>query len=114
MATIKQKLAVQKIVENGGNVSRSMIEVGYSPATAKTPDKLTDSKGYQELLNEYLPDDFILGALKDDIEKKPQNRVAELNLATKVKGMQVDKVDHTTQGDKIVFNVVRGIDEQNT
>jgi len=114
MATIKQKMAVQKIVENGGNVSRSMIEVGYSPATAKTPDKLTDSKGYQELLNEYLPDDFILGALKDDIEKKPQNRVAELNLATKVKGMQVDKVDHTTQGDKIVFNVVRGIDEQNT
>jgi len=107
-------MAVQKIVENGGNVSRSMIEVGYSPATAKTPDKLTDSKGYQELLNEYLPDDFILGALKDDIEKKPQNRVAELNLATKVKGMQVDKVDHTTQGDKIVFNVVRGIDEQNT
>jgi len=108
-------MAVQKILENPGiGVSRAMIDVGYSENTANNPSDLTDSKGYKELLDEYLPDDFILGALKDDIEKKPQNRVAELNLATKVKGMQVDKVDHTTQGDKIVFNVVRGIDEQNT
>lgn len=95
MATIKQKMAVQKMVENGGNVSKSMIEAGYSPATAKTPDKLTDSKGYQELLNEYLPDDLILSSLKADIEAKPRRRVAELTLATKIKGMVVEKQEHS-------------------
>lgn len=56
MATIKQKRAIDKIVENGGNVSRAMIEVGYSPATAKTPQKLTESKGWDELTKEFLDD----------------------------------------------------------
>lgn len=106
MATMKQRLAVKRMVENGGNVSRSMVEAGYSVATAKTPDKLTESKGYQELLNEYLPDDLILGALKDDIEKKPQNRTPELTLATKIKGMIVERKDLTTKGEKIESNKI--------
>lgn len=56
MATIKQKRAFTRVVENGGNVSRAMMEVGFSPATAKTPQKLTTSKGWQELMNTFLPD----------------------------------------------------------
>lgn len=108
MATLKQKMAVKKIVENRGNVSKAMVEVGYDEDTAKNPKNLTDSKGYKELLDELLPDDFILGALRDDIEKKPQNRVAELGLATKVKGMQVDRKDLTSAGEKIEIIVTRG------
>ena len=48
MPTEKQKKAVDKIVENHGNVSKSMREVGYSPNSAKNPKILTDSKGYKE------------------------------------------------------------------
>jgi len=29
MATLKQKKAVEKIVENRGNISRAMLEAGY-------------------------------------------------------------------------------------
>jgi len=58
--TIKQKLAAQKILENHGNISRAMLEVGYSPATAKTPQNLTQSKGWNELIEKYLPDDKLL------------------------------------------------------
>lgn len=48
MSTLKQKRAVRAIVENGGNVSKAMREVGYTNETAKTPSKLTDSDGYHE------------------------------------------------------------------
>jgi len=48
MPTERQKKAVKRIVENGGIVSKAMEEVGYSPRTAKTPQKLTNSKGYKE------------------------------------------------------------------
>ena len=59
MATLKQKKAVQKVAENGGNVSKGMIAAGYSPATAKTPQKLTESKGWLELMERYLPDETL-------------------------------------------------------
>ena len=42
MATIKQKRAFAKILENGGKVSKAMREVGYTTATAHTPHKLTE------------------------------------------------------------------------
>ena len=97
MATIKQKLAFNKIVENGGNISKAMRDVNYSPATAKTPQKLTESKGFQELCNEHgLTDDFLVKALIDDIENKPKNRKPELELAMKIKGrMMEDKPENT-------------------
>ena len=91
MPTRKQKLAVAKMVENGGNASRAMIEVGYSPATAKNPDKLTNSIGYAELMDAFLPDDMLLRALSDDIEKKEGNRKPELELAFKLKGRMVER-----------------------
>jgi hypothetical protein len=56
MATIKQKKAVKKIMENHGNVSKGMIEVGYKPATAKNPKNLTKSKGWVELMESFLDD----------------------------------------------------------
>jgi len=55
-ASVKARKAFDIMVENGGVVSTAMIEAGYSPATAKTPQKLTQSKAWQELMAEYLPD----------------------------------------------------------
>ncbi len=79
------------MVENGGNVSKAMRDAGYSPQTAKVPQKLTKSAGFAELLEAYLPDDMLLRALSDDIEGKELNRKAELELAFKLKGKMVDK-----------------------
>lgn len=94
MATIKQKKAIEKIVENGGNISRAMMDVGYSKNTAHSPSKLLDSKGFMELMEELgLTDDLIIGSLVDDIKSKPGNRIAELQLAVKMKGRITDKLD---------------------
>lgn len=60
MATLKQKRAALKSLENGGNVSRAMIDVGYSKAMAKNPQKLTQSKGWNELIEKYLKDEELL------------------------------------------------------
>lgn len=60
MPTQKQQRAFKKSVENGGNVSKAMRDAGYSPATAKTPQKLTESKAWEELMEEYLPDDLLM------------------------------------------------------
>lgn len=91
MATIKQRKALDRIVENGGNVSRAMMEVGYSPMTAKTPQKLTESIGFRELCEERgLTEEFLVDALVEDIEKKPQNRKAELELGLKILGKLSD------------------------
>ena len=58
MASEKQKLAVQIYVENRGiSKSEAMRRAGYSEATAKNPKNLTDSKTWQELIDQYLPDD---------------------------------------------------------
>lgn len=56
MATERQKKAAVKVVENGGNVSKAMRESGYTDATSKTPQKLTESKAWRELMKEHLPD----------------------------------------------------------
>lgn len=99
MPTIKQIKAVERIVENGGNVSKAMNEVGYSPNTAKTPQKLTESKGYKEVCENYgLTDGLIIESLVEDIKLKPQNRKPELELGAKMKGMLVDRVENRHSG----------------
>ena len=105
MATIKQKRAFDKVVENGGNVSRAMIEANYSPATAKTPQKLTESIGYQELCEEYgLTDGLLVGALVSDIKNKPKNRKAELELGFKIKGRLKEAEKPNTQNNFFIIN----------
>jgi len=111
MATSKQEKAVANMVENGGNASKAMRDAGYSPETAKSPSKLTKSGGYEELMEAYLPDDMLLRALAEDIEKKEGNRKAELELGFKLKGKMVEKKDITSAGEQIkVIQIIKNGD----
>lgn len=63
MASLRAKAAFKKLAENGGkSVSRAMREAGYSKVTASTPSKLTKSKSWQELMDEFLPNEMIANA----------------------------------------------------
>lgn len=77
-----------------------LLNAGYSPAVAKNPEIVLESKGYQELLDLYLPEEDLLKALADDIKGKPLNRKAEIELALKARGRL--KADETPS--KIVNN----------
>ena len=87
--TIKQKKAFKNMVGNGGNVTQAMIDAKYSPATANTPQKLTESEGYKMLLEESgLTQELIATSLVDDIKAKPKARLGELSLGADILGMK--------------------------
>lgn len=89
MATQKQQAAVSKLVENGGNISKAMKASGYSSKTAHTPSKLTNSKGYKEILAQHgLTTKKVVEALVQDIDAKPASRAKELSLAIDLLGLK--------------------------
>ena len=59
MATQKQIKATEILLKNrvvfGGNITvgQAMIKAGYSPRTAHTPQKLTSTKTYKEIMGDY-------------------------------------------------------------
>jgi len=57
--SIKQQRAIDNVVENGGNISKGMRDAGYSIETAKNPSKLTNSRAWLEIMDEYLPDETL-------------------------------------------------------
>lgn len=105
MATVRQKLAVKELVENGGNVSRAMLKANYSKKTSKTPQKLTNSKGFIEALDEFgLTDELLTVSLVKDIKKKAGKRARELELGFKVRGRLKENKDG---GNTYNFNIIQ-------
>jgi len=107
--TAKQRRAINNTVENGGNISKAMRDAGYSPNTAKNPKKLTESNAWNELLEEILPDEFLLTALHQDIANNPSNRKSELELAFKITNRLSPRLSDVMSDGPVVFNVTRGI-----
>lgn len=112
--TIKQRKAMALVMENGGNITQAMRDAGYSETTVNNPSNLTRAKTWQELMEAYLPDDMLLRALSDDIEKKIGNRTAELTLAVKMKGRLTEKTDVTSGGEAIQPVLVRFLGDDTT
>ena len=73
--TLKQKNAVKEVVENRGNVSKAMLKAGYQPKTAKNPKNLTESKGWQELMDQHLPDKDLAKYHKELLGKREKSIV---------------------------------------
>lgn len=55
MATIKQKRAFKEVV-NGSTLTNAMKVAKYSATTVKRTNKLTGTKGWQELMDKFIPD----------------------------------------------------------
>ena len=88
MPSLRQRRAVERIVEKRGSISSAMRDVGYKPATAKNPSNLTNSRGFKELCDELgLTETLLTEALVEDIKAKKGNRKAELELGYKVRGL---------------------------
>lgn len=104
--TVKQCKAINKTVENGGNISKAMREAGYSPKTAKNPKKLTESKSWKELIDEHIPQELLLSSLHDDIVSKPGNRKTELELGFRITSKLNPKL---IESESQVFFITRGL-----
>jgi len=114
MATQKQKRAMKEMVENGRNKGEAMIRAGYSPNTAKAPTKLTESKGWKELLEEYLPDEELakrhrqLLWKEDDKGLDTQAVKAGLDMAYKLKGSYEAEKHEITLPTPILGGIMNG------
>lgn len=72
-ATEKQKKAFKEVVK-GSNISQAMKKAKYADSTSKRTNKLTRSKGWEELKEEYLPDKDLAKVHKEGLKattKKP-------------------------------------------
>lgn len=91
--TNKQKAAAEILVGAGGSktISEAMREAGYSEETIDTPTKLTESKGWAQLREEYKS-----SLMERGIDgKKLSEKMAEW--------IDAQKIDHShTEPDKLV------------
>jgi DNA-binding HxlR family transcriptional regulator len=75
MATERQKLFVQKILENtrnpkpGFTLGKTMLEVGYKPTVSIQPSLITKTKGFRELMEEHGMDDASLTRTHQELLK---------------------------------------------
>ena len=119
MVTLNQKRVFEKVREKvvkGGKISVSKEMRGiYADSTAKRPNKLTKSKGWEKLMNKYIPDELLAekhkelltvpkiikttkrGEYVDSEESLDTNAIkAGLDMGYKLKGKyQAEKVEHS-------------------
>lgn len=73
MPTIKQKAVARDLSENIGKpLGRAMRDAGYSKSTSETPELLTDSKGWAELMDEFIPDSLLQRKLQEGLDSNKQ------------------------------------------
>lgn len=76
-----------KLIFKGASVSSAMRQVGYKAATAKNPKNLTESKGWQQLLDEYISDEELVAIHKVGLRNSDPNvRFRYMDSAYKLKG----------------------------
>lgn len=80
------------MLESNKPLGAILLDAGYSQSVANAPGhNVLQSKGFLALMEGLgLTDDFLSNALKEDIIKKPQNRLGELTLAYKLRGRLKD------------------------
>ena len=89
MATLRQQLAVKKVLENPGSISKAMREAGYSEKTAKNPKDLTESKAWQELMDKHISDDALAKVHREGLQAtKTENKIEVIDHPTRHKFME--------------------------
>lgn len=121
MATVKQKRAAKLVLENLGvdhpkSMGKILVEAGYSQNVADTPTLVTETKGYQELLEEFLPEALLMKVHSEGLNAKlfrfsPEGEVMQfddfstrhkyLETAYKVKG----KLEPEGKGKILIINI---------
>lgn len=100
MITIRQKRFL-KLVGKSRTEGEAMIKAGYAPNTAIKPSQVKKSKGWKQLLDQYLPDEKLLGVHDELLDsKQDQIRLGAVGLGYKVKGKLAPETVNTAN-----FNV---------
>lgn len=69
MPTILQKKAFKEVV-NGSTIKSAMVKAGYSLKTSHRTNKLTRTKGWEELISRELPDGLLAKRHRELLNKR--------------------------------------------
>jgi hypothetical protein len=94
MATIKQQKAVRIMSETMRNSTSKPIKMGqilkqagYSESVSKTPQRVTQTKGWNELMQIYVDDEFMIKKLRKLFDSSNPMMVAKaIDMTCKLKG----------------------------
>lgn len=88
MATIKVREAFKKVVK-GSSLTSAMKDVGYSVETSKRTNKLTNTKGWKELLDKSISDKKLIKVLDEGLSAgKMVNEELEADYAVRHKYLE--------------------------
>lgn len=119
---IRQRRAIKEMVENGGNQYQALKKAGYSDNYASDPKKIRNTKSWQQLLDEYLPDELLTKVANEGLSATSVDkngmiindygvRQRYLETSLKMKSKISDKVEVTTQVIGIEFVKPNDIDK---
>lgn len=106
MSTLRQRIAVKKLSEIIGNskgqknisIGRILKEAGYSDETAKTPQLVTESKGFKEELNVLMSDKTII---KTHGELFGAVKLNKMTFDNNLSDIQIKKIIESAAGYKV-------------
>ena len=113
-----KRVFTKKLESVGKPLGQIMREEGYADNTADNPQRVTETKSWEMLLEEYLPDDLLTKVAKEGLgatmmkTSYPEadrmlpdfpTRQRYLDTALKMKGKLVDKTDITSGGETLVI-----------
>ncbi len=74
MAITKKIKKTFDLVKKGESVSKAMIKAGYSKTISRVPKKVTERKGWQELMEKELPDEFLAKVHREGLKAKYKDK----------------------------------------
>lgn len=121
MPTVKIKSAFAKVVK-GSTIKKAMQEVGYAQSTSLRTNKLTRTKGWNELMEKFLPDKLIAKRHTELLNKReiikqfngegkmidqPDTQAVSkgLDMAYKIKGRYVNEKDEPTRPINLIIPI---------
>lgn len=110
---------VLSLMAKGMSLSDAMIETNYQTVLKNSPGAVSKTDAWNLVLNKYMPDDYLGQKHRMLLEKVDRNGDIDtaavtkgLEMAYKLKGRFVERVDMTTNGKalpaSIVFNFDKG------
>jgi hypothetical protein len=82
---LKQRKVLKNLGENGGNFRKAIKEAGYSQKYANNPQRIINTKTWQEITEEALPDE-LLAIVHRALLVNEATAIKALDMAYKVKG----------------------------
>lgn len=96
MPTTRQKIAFKEVL-NGTKLSKAMIKAHYAKSTSLTTGKLTRTKGWEELMEQHLPDKLLAKVHKEGLASYKVEKGAVIGGEVGIASAEIQVPDFSTR-----------------